>query len=47
MITMLGDCHCATGINTGVGGGITSAFLVIVTTALVSDATALKETFPE
>jgi hypothetical protein len=47
MITMLGDIHCATGTNTGVGGGVVSAFLVIVTTALVSDATALKETLPE
>ena len=47
MITMLGESHCATGTKTGVGGGVTSAFLVIVTTALVSVATALKETLPE
>jgi hypothetical protein len=44
---MLGDSHWATGTTTGVGGGVTSAFLVMVTTALVSVATALKETLPE
>ena len=47
IIAMLGDCHCAGGTNTGVGGGVVSTFLVTVTTAPVSDATALKETLPE
>ena len=45
--TMLGEFHCATGTKTGVGGGVVSAFFVMVTTALVSVATALKETLPE
>ena len=44
---MVGDCHCAAGTNTGVGGGVVSTFLVTVTTAPVSEATALKETLPE
>jgi hypothetical protein len=47
MITVLGDSHWATGTTTGVGGGVTSTFFVIVTTAFVSEATALKETLPE
>jgi hypothetical protein len=44
---MLGEFHCATGSTLGTGGGVVSAFFVIVTTALVSDGTALKETLPE
>jgi hypothetical protein len=44
---MLGELHCAAGITFGTGGGVVSAFFVIVTVALVSVATALKETSPE
>ena len=44
---MVGDFHCVAGTNTGVGGGVVSTFLVTVTTAPVSEATALKETLPE
>ena len=44
---MSGEFHWATGRMLGTGGGVVSAFFVTVTTALVSDATALKETLPE
>ena len=47
MIVILGERHCSTGRTAGTGGGVTSAFFVIVTTAPVSEGTALKETLPE
>jgi hypothetical protein len=46
-MTILGELHWATGSTFGTGGGVVSAFFVIVTTAPVSEATALKETLPE
>ena len=46
-ISIAGNLHPLTSTRVGTGGGVTSAFLVIVTTAPVSDATALKETLPE
>ena len=46
-IAMLGEFHCSTGMTGGTGVSLVSGFFLIVTTAPVSVATALKETFPE
>ena len=45
-IDMPGDRHWAAGITTGTGGGVVSAVRLMVTTAPVSEATALKEILP-
>ena len=43
---MPGDRHWAAGITTGTGGGVVSAVRLMVTTAPVSEATALKVILP-
>ena len=46
-MVVFGERHSFNGMISGVGGGVTSGFFLIVTIAPVSDGTALKDTFPE
>ena len=46
-IIILGERHCSTGTKTGAAGIAKSDFFLMVTTAPVSDATALIVTLPE